>query len=109
MKVFRSNKETLRVVKIGREAIQEIIQESLMEGCRTLLARKNKKSINIHLVVNDSFSEAFFYEYRIKDQEKIDFEKVDDYIKHHLENTTSSIYTPPESGVFYAEIKKITK
>ena len=109
MKVFRSNQEAIRVVKIGKEAIQEIIQESLMEGCRTLLARKNKKSINIHLVINDSFSEAFFYEYRTKDQGRIDFEKLDDYIKNNVENTTSSIYTIPESGVFYTEIQKIVK
>ena len=103
MKFLKARRKSVKVVKIGKEAIEEIIKECLLGESWKLFGIKKKK-IQVHIVIERDATGAFLYAYSMDEIGQLDFGRIDEYIRNKVDITTHSIYTPPQSGKYYKTI-----
>lgn len=92
----------LRVVKLNRDAIEQILWEALLDRGEYILDLPNSDGIIFHMTVDETMSELTFYacDYSNIDRPP-DFERYDTFIKENVEKTTDSIYYALPDGKNY--------
>ena len=104
-KVSRLGKNEVRVVKIPREAIEEILWENLMEnGDEWFDLKQNSDDIIFRMNFDETMSELVFYACDFPADSVPKFDQIDEYIENNVGFTANSMYNNHECGRFYQTI-----
>lgn len=104
-KVSRLGKNEVRVIKIPREAIEEILWEDLMEnGDEWFDLKRNSDDIIFRMNFNETMSELVFYACDFPADSVPKFDQIDEYIENNVGFTANSMYNKYECGRFYQTI-----
>lgn len=104
-KVSRLGKNEVRVVKIPREAIEEILWENLMEnGDEWFDLKQNSDDIIFRMNFDETMSELIFYACDFPADSVPKFDQIDEYIENNVGFTANSMYNKHECGRFYQTI-----
>lgn len=104
-KVSRLGKNEVRVIKIPREAIEEILWEDLMEnGDEWFDLKRNSDDIIFRMNFDETMSELVFYAYDFPTDSVPKFDQIDEYIEDNVGFTANSMYNKHECGSFYQTI-----
>ncbi len=87
-------KNELRVIKLPRKAIEEIIWESFMETGRELLdLDANSDDVIFHMAVDKTMSELVFYACSLSmPQHPSDINRINEYLKNSIGITAESVF-----------------
>lgn len=93
----RLEKDEIRVMKLSREAIAEMLWESFMEVYHDRLDVPNDDHHVCHMTLNEDMSELTFYSCYSSSTQKPDFDAIDAFLKTEAVGVADSIYTGLES------------
>lgn len=92
----RLEKDEIRVIKLSREAIAEMLWESFMEVYHDRLDVPNDDHHVCHMTLNEDMSELTFYSCYCSSTQKPDFDAIDAFLKTEAVGRTDSLYTDLE-------------
>lgn len=93
----RLEKDEIRVMKLSREAITEMLWESFMEMYHDRLDIPNDDYHVCHMTLNEDMSELTFYSCYSSSTQKPDFDAIDAFLKTEAVGAADSFYTDLES------------
>lgn len=93
----RLEKDEIRVMKLSREAIAEMLWESFMEMYHDRLDIPNDDYHVCHMTLNEDMSELTFYSCYFSSTQRPDFDAIDAFLKTEAVGAADSIYTGLES------------
>ena len=89
----RLKKDEVRVIKLSREGIAEILWETFMEVYHDYLDIPNDDYHVCHMTVNEDMSELIFYSCYSAGTQRPDFNVIDTFLKTEALDMTESIYS----------------
>lgn len=89
----RLKKDEVRVIKLSREGIAEILWETFMEVYHDYLDIPNDDYHVCHMTVNEDMSELIFYSCYSAGTQRPDFNVIDSFLKTEALDMTESIYS----------------
>ena len=105
--IIKLEKGEVRIIKINRSAIEELLWEHIMDnGERLLDLSTEQDDIIFHMSIDWKAKELFFYASHLSDVSVLGFDEVDDYIKRNIGITTSTLFkNSTEEKSIYNSIK----
>ncbi len=95
----------VRVIKLSRAAIEEILWETFMEiGDDRLELEADSDDIIFRMTTDETMSELVFYACDFSGEKTPDFSRIDKFIKQNVQITTDSVFTEPDTGKYYQTI-----
>ncbi len=95
----KMEKGELRIIKINRSAIEEMLWEHIMDnGERLLDLAAEQDEITFHMSIDWEAKELFFYASHISDNCALGFDIIDDYIKKNITITTNTLFKNNTEG-----------
>ena len=95
----------VRVIKLSRAAIEEILWETFMEiGDDRLELEADSDDIIFRMTTDETMSELVFYACDFSGEKTPDFSRIDKFIKQNVQITTDSVFTVPGTGKYYQTI-----
>ena len=95
----------IRVIKLSRAAIEEILWETFMEiGDDKLELEADSDDIIFHMTTDETMSELVFCACHFSAEKAPDFSRIDNFIKQNVQITTDSVFTVPGTGKYYQTI-----
>lgn len=95
----------IRVIKLSRAAIEEILWETFMEiGHDRLELETDSDDIIFSMATDETMSELVFYACDFSGEKVPDFSRIDKFIKQNVQITTDSVFTEPGTGKYYRTI-----
>ena len=95
----------VRVIKLSRAAIEEILWETFMEiGHDKLELEADSDDIIFRMTTDETMSELVFYACDFSGEKAPDFSRIDKFIKQNVQITTDSVFTEPGAGKTYQTI-----
>ena len=95
----------VRVIKLSRAAIEEILWETFMEiGHDRLELETDSDDIIFSMATDETMSELVFYACDFSGEKAPDFSRIDKFIKQNVQITTDSVFTEPGTRKYYRTI-----
>lgn len=99
--------DELRVIRIDRQAILELIHEAISAREDELFDLLPNNDAIIHVAISKDFDDAILYAMDLSKPEPVDFTSIDAYVKSNLDQvTTDSLY---KAGTKYVVMKRPTE
>ena len=101
----KTSDNVVRVIKISRNAIEELLWEAFMEiGEDRMEIESNNDDVVFRMVTDEHLNEVVFYACNYSCHKDPGFSQIDELIREKVEITSESLYTKPEGGKYYTDI-----
>ena len=104
-KAKRVNSNEVRVIKLPRKAIEELLWETFMEiGEDRMEIEPNSDDVIFRMLTDDTLNEHVFYACNFSCHKTPGFSEIDSLIRERVGITSESLYTKPQTGKYYTTI-----